>query len=110
MFLKTALLVLKKDFAIEVKSLEILSTTLFFAVGCVLVFAFALVKEGQAPPDAAAAILWIALLFAGTLALGRTFERGRRTMAVDLSDYLLAGRSSHSVHIVAARVEVGERR
>ena len=52
MFLKTALLVLKKDFAIEVKSLEILSTTMFFAVGCVLVFAFALVKEGQAPPDA----------------------------------------------------------
>ena len=40
-------------------------------------FAFALVKEGQAPPDSAAAILWIALLFAGTLALGRTFERER---------------------------------
>ena len=77
MFFKTAFLVLRKDFAIELKSFEILSTTLFFAVGCVLVFAFALVKEGQAPPDAAAAILWIALLFAGTLALGRTFERER---------------------------------
>src|SRR5688572_12052517 len=77
MFLKTALLVLRKDFAIEIKSYEILATTLFFAVGCVIVFAFALVKEGQAPPDAAAAILWIALLFAGTLALGRTFERER---------------------------------
>ena len=77
MFLKTALLVLRKDFAIEIKSYEILATTLFFAVGCVLVFAFALVKEGQAPPDSAAAILWIALLFAGTLALGRTFERER---------------------------------
>ena len=77
MFLKTALLVLRKDFAIEIKSYEIFATTLFFAVGCVLVFAFALVKEGQAPPDSAAAILWIALLFAGTLALGRTFERER---------------------------------
>ena len=77
MFLRTALLVLRKDFAIEIKSYEILSTTLFFAVGCVLVFAFALVKEGQAPPDSAAAILWIALLFSGTLALGRTFERER---------------------------------
>jgi heme exporter protein CcmB len=77
LFFKTALLVLRKDFAIEVKSFEILATTLFFAVGCVLVFAFALVREGQAPPDAAAAILWIALLFAGTLALGRTFERER---------------------------------
>src|SRR5438046_1954077 len=77
MFLKTALLVLRKDFAIEIKSYEIFATTLFFSVGCVLVFAFALVKEGQAPPDSAAAILWIALLFAGTLALGRTFERER---------------------------------
>jgi heme exporter protein CcmB len=77
MFLKTALLVLRKDVAIEIRSYEILATTLFFAVGCVLVFAFALVREGQAPPDSAAAILWIALLFSGTLALGRTFERER---------------------------------
>jgi heme exporter protein B len=77
MFIRTALLVLRKDFAIEIKSFEILATTMFFAVGCVLVFAFALVKEGQAPPDSAAAILWISLLFAGTLALGRTFERER---------------------------------
>jgi heme exporter protein B len=75
--IKTALLILWKDFAIERKNLEILATTLFFAIGCVMVFAFALVKEGQAPPDAAAAILWIAILFAGTLALGRTFERER---------------------------------
>jgi len=77
MFFKTALLVLRKDLAIEKKSFEIVSTTLFFAVGCVLVFAFAFVKEGQAPIDVAAAILWVVLLFAGTLALGRTFERER---------------------------------
>src|SRR5437764_10216503 len=77
MCLRTALLVLKKDFAIEVKTLEILVTTLFFAVSCVLVFSFAFVKEGQAPPDAAAGILWIAIAFSGTLALGRTFERER---------------------------------
>src|SRR6267378_3024606 len=77
MFFRVALLVLRKDFAIEVKSREILYTTLLFAVSCVLVFAFALVKEGEAPPDAAPAILWIAIMFAGTLALGRTFERER---------------------------------
>jgi heme exporter protein CcmB len=77
MFVRTTLLILRKDSAIERKSLEILATTLFFAIGCVVVFAFALVKDGQAPPDAAAAILWIAILFAGTLALGRTFERER---------------------------------
>jgi heme exporter protein B len=77
MFLRVAMLVLKKDFAIELKSYEILSTTTFFAVSCVAIFSFAFVKEGVAVEDAAAGILWIAIAFAGTLALGRTFERER---------------------------------
>lgn len=77
MFLRVALLVLKKDFAIEAKSLEILSTTLFFAASCILVFSFAFVKEGAPVQDAASGILWIAIAFSGTLALGRTFERER---------------------------------
>src|SRR3989441_11382440 len=77
MFARIALLVLWKDFAIEVRSREILYTTLFFAVSCVLIFSFAFVKEGQPLGDAAAGILWIAIAFAGTLALGRTFERER---------------------------------
>jgi heme exporter protein B len=77
MFQRVALLVLRKDVSVEVRSLEIVSTTLFFAVSCVLVFAFALVREGSIVADAAAGILWIAIAFSGTLALGRTFERER---------------------------------
>jgi heme exporter protein B len=77
MFARTAWLVLRKDVAIEAKSWEVLTTTLFFAVSCVLIFAFAFVKEGRAVEDAAAGILWIAIAFSGTLALGRTFERER---------------------------------
>ena len=80
MFLRAAFLVLKKDIAIEAKSLEIFSTTLFFAISCVLVFSFALVGEdGQAIDKAMvpAAILWIAVAFAGVLGLGRAFERER---------------------------------
>src|SRR5580765_8241630 len=77
MFMRTALLVLRKDFAIEVKSREILYTTLLFALSCVLVFSIAFVSEGEPLVDAAAGILWIAMAFAGTLALGRTFERER---------------------------------
>jgi heme exporter protein CcmB len=76
-FWRTALLVVSKDFAIEIKSREIFYTTLFFSVACVLIFSFAFVKEGVAPEGAAAGILWIAIAFAGTLALGRTFERER---------------------------------
>jgi heme exporter protein CcmB len=54
-------------------------TTLFFAVSCILIFAFALVREGRGPEDGAAGLLWIAMAFAGTLALGRTFERERQS-------------------------------
>jgi heme exporter protein B len=77
MFFRTAWLVLRKDVAIEAKSWEVLTTTLFFAVACVLIFSFAFVKEGRPVEDAAAGILWIAIAFSGTLALGRTFERER---------------------------------
>jgi heme exporter protein CcmB len=77
MFIRTALLVLKKDFAIEVKSGEMFYTTLLFAVACVMIFSFAFVKDGQPIEGTAAGILWISVLFAGNLALGRTFERER---------------------------------
>lgn len=79
MFLRTVWLVLQKDLTVEVRSREIAYTTLFFAVSCVLVFAFALVKEGQTIVDGAAGILWVAIAFSGTLALGRTFERERQS-------------------------------
>src|SRR5262245_19663046 len=79
MFARTVWLVLRKDLTVEVRSLEIILTTLFFAVSSVLVFAFALVREGSAPEEGAAGILWIAVAFAGTLALGRTFERERQS-------------------------------
>jgi heme exporter protein CcmB len=78
-FVRTAWLVLRKDLTVEVRSLEIALTTLFFAVSSVMVFAFALVQEGRAPEDGAAGILWVAIAFAGTLALGRTFERERQS-------------------------------
>ena len=79
MFAKVALLVLRKDVAIEVRSRELLYTTLFFAVSCVLVFAFSLVQEGRAAEGVGAGVLWMAIMFAGNLALGRTFERERQS-------------------------------
>jgi heme exporter protein CcmB len=78
-FFRVAWLVMRKDLTIEVRSREILYTTVFFAVSCVLVFAFSFVREGRAIDDVAAGILWIAIAFAGTLALGRAFERERHS-------------------------------
>ena len=80
MFARVVWLVVRKDLMVEgQRSLEIAYTTLFFAVSCVLVFAFALVCEGGAPEDGAAGILWISIAFSGTLALGRAFERERQS-------------------------------
>ncbi len=77
-FFRVVWLVMRKDLTIEVRSREIFFTTVFFAVLCVLVFAFALVREGRSEPGLAAGILWVAIAFAGTLALGRTFDRERQ--------------------------------
>ena len=94
MFLRSLLLIVRKDLTVEVRSREIAYTTLFFAVSCVLVFAFALVREGRPPQDGAAGILWSAIMFAGTLALGRTFERERQSETLRALLLAPAGRPS----------------
>jgi heme exporter protein CcmB len=81
--LRAAWLIAKKDLLVEVRNRELISTVLFFAIACVLVFVFALLREDGMPPGESAAnpapgILWVAIAFSGTLALGRTFERERR--------------------------------
>ncbi len=97
MFLKVAWLVMRKDFTVEVRSREVIYTTIFFAVACVLVFAFALVREGQPLEDAAAGIMWISVAFAGTLALGRTFERERHSET--LRALMLAPASRPAIYV-----------
>lgn len=76
-FFRVALLVMRKDLRVEARSWEMLCTTLFFAVSCVLVFSFAFVREGQAIAGAAEGIIWVVVAFSGQLALGRAFERER---------------------------------
>ena len=76
--MSAAVLVVQKDLLVETRSREVVYTSLLFAISCMLVFAFGLVKEGRVVADAAAAILWITIAFAGTLALGRIFDRERQ--------------------------------
>ena len=94
--IRAAWWIARKDLIVEARSRELAYTTLFFAVSCVLVFAFAFVKDGRSldsvptgpaaesvmpisVTDAAAGILWVAVAFSGTLALGRAFERERQS-------------------------------
>ncbi len=74
--LRAAWLVARKDLRVEMRSRELLYTTLFFAVACVLVFAFAF---GSPTEETAAGVLWVSVTFSGTVALGRTFERERQS-------------------------------
>ena len=77
--LRAIWLIVRKDVTVEVRSRELAYTTLFFAISCVLVFAFSLVQEGRAAQGVGPGVLWMAIMFAGNLALGRTFERERQS-------------------------------
>ena len=77
-FWSQAFRIARKDLAIEWRNREILATSAFMAVVVVLVFSFAFVVGGVAPPPAVVAgILWVAILISGVVGLGRTFDRER---------------------------------
>jgi heme exporter protein B len=73
-----------KDLRIEWRSREIVYTTLFLAALIVLVFAFAFIsgEDVNPEPGVVAGILWVSVLFSGTVALGRTFDRERENEAI----------------------------
>ncbi len=77
--LRAAWHIARKDLLVEARSRELIYTAVFFAVACLLIFAFAFVQGRTTVVNASAGILWITVIFAGTLALGRTFERERQT-------------------------------
>lgn len=76
-FLRTAGLVAAKDLRVELRSREILYTMAFFAAVIVAVFSFSFVKDQQALAAAVPGVAWSAVVFAGTLGLGRAFDRER---------------------------------
>jgi heme exporter protein B len=73
-----------KDLHIEGRSREVLYTMGFMAALVVLVFSFAFIsgQEAAVGPDAIAGILWVAVLFSGTVALSRSFDRERESEAI----------------------------
>ncbi|MPY88087.1 MAG: ATP-binding cassette domain-containing protein [Luteitalea sp.] len=89
--------ILRKDLLIETRNREVVATTLFFAVACVLVFSFGFVEEGRPVREAVGGILWIAVAFSGTLALGHVFERERSNAT--LQGLLLAPVSRAAVYL-----------
>jgi heme exporter protein B len=66
-----------KDLRVELRSKEIVMTMVFFATLLVLIYSFAFPRDIRAVRGAAPGMLWVALAFTGTIALGRAFDRER---------------------------------
>lgn len=75
--LKDALSIARKDLRVELRSKEILLTTGYFGFLVVLVFSFSFFRGDAPVAGVAAGSLWVALAFAGSLGLGRVYERER---------------------------------
>ena len=73
-----------KDLHIEGRSREVVYTMGFLAALVVLVFSFAFIsgQEVTVGPNVIAGILWVAVLFSGTVALSRSFDRERESEAI----------------------------
>ncbi|MGN6107507.1 MAG: heme exporter protein CcmB [Kofleriaceae bacterium] len=75
--LRHAARVAGKDLRIELRSREILYTMAFFGALIVVVFSFAFPRNLDLVRGAAPGMLWVSIAFAGTIGLGRAFERER---------------------------------
>jgi heme exporter protein B len=79
-FMRSLLAILWKDLALEWRSRELLSGMLLFALLVILIFNFALDLQAGPLADVTAGVLWVTLVFAGSLSLNRSLaaekERG----------------------------------
>jgi heme exporter protein B len=66
-----------KDLRVELRSKEIVMTMVFFAALLVVIYSFAFPRDPRAVRGAVPGMLWVALAFTGTIALGRAFDRER---------------------------------
>lgn len=71
-FLRAMWAVVWKDLAAELRSRELLSAMLVFALLVILIFNFALELDAQARANVTAGVLWVTFVFAGTLGLNRS--------------------------------------
>ena len=67
--------ILRKDLLLELRSKEVLTTMLVFALVVVVLFNFVFDPGAEEVKVTAPGILWVAIVFAGNLGLSRTFAR-----------------------------------
>lgn len=71
-FIRAVSAIVWKDLAAELRSRELLSAMLVFALLVILIFNFALELDARARATVTAGVLWVTFAFAGTLGLTRS--------------------------------------
>ena len=90
-------LILRKDILIELRTREVLATMGLFALLLVVVFAFAFSMDKTRAQLIGPGIIWVTILFSGTLGLYRLFDRERDHAA--MAGLLLAPGGAISVYL-----------
>jgi heme exporter protein B len=75
--LRQAARVAWKDLRVELRSKEIIATMIFFGALLVVIYSFAFPHDDKAVRASVPGMLWVAIAFTGTIALGRAFDRER---------------------------------
>jgi heme exporter protein CcmB len=76
-FVRQTATLLWKDVVVELRAKELIYACLLFAAVLVLVFAFAFLGGERPGAEVSAGALWVTIALAGTLGIGRAFERER---------------------------------
>lgn len=71
-FLRTMSAIVWKDLAAELRSRELISSMLVFALLVILIFNFALELDAKTRANVTSGVLWVTFAFAGTLGLNRS--------------------------------------
>ncbi|MBN1285434.1 MAG: heme exporter protein CcmB [Anaerolineae bacterium] len=74
-FVKAVLAIVWKDLRAELRSREMVSAMLMFAILSVVIFSLALALDRQARREVIAGVLWVTLTFAGTLGFNRSLSQ-----------------------------------
>jgi heme exporter protein B len=77
-----ALLIARKDLAIELATGEIVTTSAFFAVLVAVIASLAFYSGPESRVSVAPGVIWVAVTFASVLSLSRTWQREREESAL----------------------------
>ncbi len=98
--IRTISLILRKDILVELRTREVIATMVLFSVLVVVIFAFAFNMDETRARLVAPGIVWVTVLFAGTLGLGRIFDREREHGC--MTALLLAPAGPEAVYLAKA--------